>query len=660
MEVDCSLDEFAQVFAVNGYINDDSCFGDADLPSMLSALDSASVLDSPESFPDSPCSDDDLSRVLELAQLPSPSLLQTCLPDNFTSTKASLHCNTNNNNSHISNLITTNNNINSNDNGRCGLIGHQQANMMRMIPTGRNVSKSRDPCIANAVLGHTLDSLSLTLRSGIENAHKELRLDKSIIEDSDPFSMSSIFDAKDVLNNNCFAPDNLTVGNGGSRVEDHHGINLISSSTSHHLQRSDNGGCDIFTNATSPLEHHAPEFLASSADVVAASPNDVQGGELKPVDPPKQKRKRKSKGYSKPAKSRRKKLKTSPEPSPSPTTSKKSTESKSKAKSQKSCQASAPHTQLSQKTGVLRLPTEDSGFESAEKDPQSDSNSNSSATTITCSNSGADDNNYNTSPRSLSSSGGSPTADPVSTSSPDGETRTLRRSTRSTRNTENYNLRLSSLVKRVETERRQQEPKQPKGKVKPAPLSKYRRRTANARERDRMKEINEAFDNLKDSLPDVGRDDGKNKITKFTILKLALNYIANLRDMLGYGDLGPAFTDGEDVASPETTSSFLSVCPTSVTSLAGEDSCSSLISGQSELDHHQPVTDHTTVNTSLASPSTLIASTSSPPSSSSSTASSSSSSSSSLSPALLRSLSLPANIAVIRGDHKTTLMNFDP
>ena len=139
-----------------------------------------------------------------------------------------------------------------------------------------------------------------------------------------------------------------------------------------------------------------------------------------------------------------------------------------------------------------------------------------------------------------------------------------------------YNLRLSSLVKRVQVERRQATPKQPKGKSKPPPLSKYRRRTANARERMRMKDINEGFERLRQSLPEMeeqGQGKKKEKLTKFTILSLALNYIHALRDILGYppvdGDgssssMTPSGSEesdlGSDAASTRTTSVSSASC----------------------------------------------------------------------------------------------------
>jgi len=49
-----------------------------------------------------------------------------------------------------------------------------------------------------------------------------------------------------------------------------------------------------------------------------------------------------------------------------------------------------------------------------------------------------------------------------------------------------YNLRTKSIQNRIEVERRKNEPRHPKPKQRPAPLSKYRRKTANFRERCRM------------------------------------------------------------------------------------------------------------------------------------------------------------------------------
>lgn len=71
--------------------------------------------------------------------------------------------------------------------------------------------------------------------------------------------------------------------------------------------------------------------------------------------------------------------------------------------------------------------------------------------------------------------------------------------------------------------------KNPKAKPKPPPLSKYRRKTANARERSRMKEINQAFETLRRVVPQLAPTQQQNeKITKITTLRLAMKYIAAL------------------------------------------------------------------------------------------------------------------------------------
>ena len=61
-------------------------------------------------------------------------------------------------------------------------------------------------------------------------------------------------------------------------------------------------------------------------------------------------------------------------------------------------------------------------------------------------------------------------------------------------------LRACSIQKRMETETRKRQPKKrgPKPRPKSAPMSKYRRKTANQRERMRMGEINVAFEKLRD------------------------------------------------------------------------------------------------------------------------------------------------------------------
>ncbi|XP_054262387.1 class A basic helix-loop-helix protein 9-like [Macrosteles quadrilineatus] len=71
-------------------------------------------------------------------------------------------------------------------------------------------------------------------------------------------------------------------------------------------------------------------------------------------------------------------------------------------------------------------------------------------------------------------------------------------------------------------------------KQKSAPLSKYRRKTANARERSRMREINEAFEALRRAVPHLNSNSENpgEKISKIMTLRLAMKYITALSTAL--------------------------------------------------------------------------------------------------------------------------------
>lgn len=108
-----------------------------------------------------------------------------------------------------------------------------------------------------------------------------------------------------------------------------------------------------------------------------------------------------------------------------------------------------------------------------------------------------------------------------------------------------YKLRDASLKKRAEMEIRKNTPRKrgPKPRPKSAPMSKYRRKTANLRERLRMGEINVAFEKLRDKLPNPMASAGKakcEKLTKINILHVAINYIRAMENLLETGDSGIA------------------------------------------------------------------------------------------------------------------------
>ncbi|XP_071525277.1 uncharacterized protein [Panulirus ornatus] len=96
-----------------------------------------------------------------------------------------------------------------------------------------------------------------------------------------------------------------------------------------------------------------------------------------------------------------------------------------------------------------------------------------------------------------------------------------------------YQLRPRSVQARrgSETEWSVQSPM--RRKPRPPPLSRYRRKTANARERYRMRQINSAFESLRGVLPAwVCSRRAASHMTKITTLRLASAYISSLQDIL--------------------------------------------------------------------------------------------------------------------------------
>ncbi|CAL4077859.1 unnamed protein product, partial [Meganyctiphanes norvegica] len=84
---------------------------------------------------------------------------------------------------------------------------------------------------------------------------------------------------------------------------------------------------------------------------------------------------------------------------------------------------------------------------------------------------------------------------------------------------------------------------------KPRLLSRYRRKTANARERGRMRQINTAFEALRGVLPAPGNIHSRapSSLTKISTLKLAAAYIRTLQDILDSG------ADGQGPRNIEST-----------------------------------------------------------------------------------------------------------
>lgn len=121
-----------------------------------------------------------------------------------------------------------------------------------------------------------------------------------------------------------------------------------------------------------------------------------------------------------------------------------------------------------------------------------------------------------------------------------------------------YSLRPRSLrrvtesILKAQQSEKSKPSKLPKPKQKPAPLSKYRRKTANARERSRMREINQAFETLRQAVPNqlaVAPTGNNEKLTKITTLKLAMKYISALSATLNSSETSSldAFSDYSDL-----------------------------------------------------------------------------------------------------------------
>jgi hypothetical protein len=77
-------------------------------------------------------------------------------------------------------------------------------------------------------------------------------------------------------------------------------------------------------------------------------------------------------------------------------------------------------------------------------------------------------------------------------------------------------LRRSSVQKRLETEKARSQPRVREKISKKYRLSKYRRKTENAKERERMKKFNEAFTTLRKILPNSKLSDDISESEKDT------------------------------------------------------------------------------------------------------------------------------------------------
>merc|ERR1711953_296026 len=99
-------------------------------------------------------------------------------------------------------------------------------------------------------------------------------------------------------------------------------------------------------------------------------------------------------------------------------------------------------------------------------------------------------------------------------------------------------LRKTSVKKRLETELKKVSKRRKEKICKKPRLNKYQRKVANAKERERMKRMNEEYERLKKVVPmeQLNSEDGKDK--KVSILRSAILYIQALKQLISDCDAG--------------------------------------------------------------------------------------------------------------------------
>lgn len=131
--------------------------------------------------------------------------------------------------------------------------------------------------------------------------------------------------------------------------------------------------------------------------------------------------------------------------------------------------------------------------------------------------------------------------------------------------------------------------KSSKQKSDPVPLSRYRRKNANARERRRMSDLNQAFKKLYLVLPGSNSTNldyafDSDKTSKISILKLAIDYISSL-DALLQMDAGRGI---KSLEGNENASETYNENRSSMDELSCSDSAESGLDQQDVISHLEP------------------------------------------------------------------------
>ncbi|XP_045609966.1 achaete-scute homolog 1a [Procambarus clarkii] len=113
-----------------------------------------------------------------------------------------------------------------------------------------------------------------------------------------------------------------------------------------------------------------------------------------------------------------------------------------------------------------------------------------------------------------------------------------------------YGMRPRTIIKRLLQERRLREATNKPIRSRQIPFTKCRKKLGSSHERSHMREINKAFENLRNVLPDAaGCRKDASAAAKMTTLTLALRYIAALTQLLQEDDIQRSYSNDDDKTS---------------------------------------------------------------------------------------------------------------
>lgn len=150
-----------------------------------------------------------------------------------------------------------------------------------------------------------------------------------------------------------------------------------------------------------------------------------------------------------------------------------------------------------------------------------------------------------------------------------------------------YGLRPRTIIRRLMQARRPRDTSQRLIRVRPQPLTKHRKKLACTRERSYMREINQAFENLRNVLPaaaDCRNDDSA--VAKMTTIRLALRYITALTHLLEEDDAERSDSSSNSSQDEKVSSCSQACCDASQSSFTSDDEPQE--PSQRDRDHQLP------------------------------------------------------------------------